>query len=207
MACIVNLFESLGGTPDTGGNWFFASAGPITFDYGVCPDAATEDTFSEGDQVGTGHTVCVDLTGVPAGSYVFTYVVPDGGVLADCGGSDCVGCSEITITIQESPVNGAPVEYCENDMGSYNLYDLLGNNPSTNGNWAVSVPLAWTEGQSNDDLGTNDFFKPSDLGPGVFTFTYTVNSDVECTNCSATVEVTIIAGSNPGEDAEVFICV
>lgn len=206
MACVVELYTALGAPKDTGGRWFLESAGPIDFEAGTCPGPLTPMLgVVAGDLVSAAHDACVDLTGLAAGDYLFRYVVPVGAGYEECE-VDCNDCATITITIQEGPADGAPVEYCENDMVSYNLYDLLGNTPSTNGNWACDVPANWTVGQSNDNNGTNDTFKPFSLTAGVYTFTYTVNSDITCTNCVAEVVVTITAADSSGEDGEVFIC-
>lgn len=204
MACIINLFSSLGGSPATGGNWFYAETGPHSFSYGNCPDAATPDTFSLGDQIGTGHNICVDLTGLAVGSYDFTYVVPSEAVYADCG-TGCTGCATVTITAQAGPENGAPVSYCENETACIILYDLLGNVPPITGSWEVSPAASFTEGDPAD--GSDDCFQPSVLGAGVFTFTYTVDHDGDCDNCSATVEVTITEAPSAGSDGAATVCI
>lgn len=208
MACVVDLFSALGGTPDTGGNWFYVSAPTINFAAGTCPTPGANADYDQYDQVGTGEDICVDLTGVAAGTYVFRYVVPAESGPLDCE-TGCTGCADITITVAESPENGAPVEYCENNMSCINLYGLLGNTPSTDGNWACTGDCPdpnWGTGYSNDDNGSNDCFMPSELGPGTYTFTYTVNSDVSCDNCSASVEVTVNAAESAGEDAGIQVC-
>lgn len=206
MACIVDLFGELGGTPESGGRWFYNSAGPTDLKVGVCPAAAT-DQFAvvQGDQVGTGDNVCVDLTGLAPGTYNFTYVVPVTADLNSCG-EDCAGCAEISINLVAGPEDGAPVEYCSNDTDQYNLYSLLGNIPNTVGNWVCDSPGDWTVGQTNDNNGANDYFIPSSLGAGVFVFTYTVDSDVACDNCTAEVEVTVTLADMAGEEATILVC-
>jgi large repetitive protein len=208
MACIVDLFGSLGGTPDTGGNWFYVSAPTINFAAGSCPTPGANADYDQFDPVGSGEDICVDLTGVAPGSYVFRYVVPGDAGPEDCS-EGCTGCAEITIVVAESPEDGAPVEYCENVMDCINLYDLLGNTPSTDGNWACTSGCGggdWGEGYSADNNGANDCFKPSELGEGSYTFTYTVNSDADCDNCSATVEVTINPAEDAGIDNPIQVC-
>ncbi len=206
MACIVDLFDELGGTPEAGGRWFFNSPGPTDLLVGVCPTAATpQNGVVSGDQVGTGDSVCLDLTGMTPGTYNFTYVVPVSEDLSSCG-EDCAGCAEIVITVEASPEDGAPVEFCSNDTSQQNLYGLLGNAPSVNGNWVCDNPGAWTTGQTNDNNGANDYFIPSSLGPGVYVFTYEINSDIECTNCTGSVEVTITEADMAGTDGTLLVC-
>lgn len=208
MACIVDLFAELGGTPDTGGNWYVTDAPAFPFDmaYGTCPAAATPLTgVVDNDQIGTGEDICVDLAGVGPGDYEFTYVVPSPEGPASCG-TDCIGCATVTITVHEAPVDGAPVEYCENDTDAYNLYALLGNAPSTDGNWSCDCG-AFT-GESDDNLGSNDTFMPSNIGVGVHTFTYTINSDPPgCAECVATIEVTVVEAPSAGTDGVAAVCV
>lgn len=210
MACVVNLFDALDGSPSTGGNWFYGANPSIDLVYGdgTCP--VTGSTFMgivEDDQIGTGEDICVDLTGVAAGSYLFVYITPGTDGPEDCG-IGCTGCATVTITTRTGPVDGDPVEYCDEDPTEYILYDLLGNTPSTVGNWTCDDPL-WTtsNGKSTNDIGDDDFVKPSTLPPGVYTFTYTVESFGECDNCVATVEVTIVAAPGAGADSDATICV
>jgi hypothetical protein len=204
MACIVDLFDTLLGTPDTGGRWFYVSAPTINFAAGTCPTVGANADYDQFDQVGSGDDVCVDLTGVAPGSYVFRYVVPDTAGPEDCS-EGCTGCAEITIVVAESPEDGDPVEYCENVTSCINLYNLLGNTPSTDGNWTIDPPNVGFV-PSNDDDGTNDCFIPEDLGEGVYTFTYTVNSGNDCDNCSASVEVTINPAQSAGDDETIQVC-
>lgn len=208
MACIVDLFSELGGTPDTGGNWYVTDAPGYPFDmaYGTCPAAATPLTITAVNQiVGSGEDICVDMAGVTPGSYEFTYVLPDPNDPTDCG-TDCISCATVTIDVREAPEDGDPVEYCENDNDSYNLYALLGNTPSTDGNWSCDCG-AFT-GESDDNVGNNDTFIPSNIGVGVHTFTYTVNSDPGgCAECVATVEVTVIEAPSAGTDGTASVCV
>lgn len=205
MACIVSLFDVLGGTPDTGGNWFFHSGDTFEFSYGTCPAAATVFTggASPGDPIGTGHDICVDLSGT-TGTYVFAYVVPPESAWEDCG-TGCVECAYVTIDVVAPPEDGDPLEICVGGPVQ-TLYDLLGNTPSTDGNWSCD-PDVWVNGKSEDDNGANDTFDPSDFSPGVYTFTYTVNSGVSCSNCVAEVVVTITAGPDGGDNSSATICV
>lgn len=208
MACIVNLFDSLEGTPATGGNWFYGASPSIDLLYGTCPAAATPIVgIMPDDPIGTGEDICVDLTGVADGSYDFVYVTPGTDDPSDCG-TGCTGCSTVTIITREGPIDGAPVEYCDEDPTEYILYDLLGNVPSTIGDWTCDDP-SWTtlNGKSTNGIGDDDFVKPSTLAPGIYTFTYTVASTPGCTTCVATVEVTIVAAPGAGADSDATICV
>lgn len=205
--CAVNLFANLSGSPDPGGNWYYASAGPLSVDVGTCPATDMPTVLNTDDQVGTGHNVCVDFEDVPPGAYVFTYVVPDPSTRDDCG-EGCVGCANLTVNIVESPENGAPVEVCVNEGVMY-LYPLLGNSPSTNGNWECTSGCGgadWGTGYSSDDNGANDFIDTTELGAGVYTFTYTVNSAFPCDTCSASVVITIVEGPDGGESETIKVC-
>lgn len=224
MACIVDLFAELGGTPDTGGNWYlieepnnFAGV-PFDIKAGACPAAATTVSILAADQIIlSGENVCVDLELNDVGDWVFQYVVPDPSEPADCN-TGCVDCSIVTISVLEKPLDGDPVEYCGNDCDVVNLYGLLGNAPSTAGDWSYSGPGTWgpSNGQSVDGLGTNDTFapgtnppcsSPAGLGVGVHTFTYTITNEGGCTNCVATVEVTVVEAPSAGVDGDASICV
>lgn len=205
MACTINLFEQLGGTPETGGNWFVTGGPfPFTLNFGTCPDAGTPlNVPAAHTQVGVGYNICIDLTGAPQGPYVFTYVKPEDRTSESCS-FDCVGCTTVTINTTQQP-EGGEAEYCANVADCINLYDLLGNSPSTNGNWE-SLNAPWPQGQSNDDNGANDCFRPIDFGAGTFEFKYTINSDVPCDNCSASVVVTLTPAPNPGETNSIVFC-
>lgn len=214
MACVVSLFDTLGGTKDTGGNWYITAkpAGqglPFNINYGegvACPTTGnTLNVDTLWKAIGTGEEICVDLTGVEPGDYVFKYVVPDPGDPDDCG-VGCNDCSEVTITVIEAPLDGDPIEICENDPTQYFLLTLLNGTPNAVGNW--EGPVEWGTGQSPNDNGADDFFTAGDLGPGVFTFTYTVVSDPPgCAECVATVEVTVTSAPMAGDDGSATICV
>lgn len=214
MACIVDLFAQLEGSPDTGGNWFYTGAAPATFSADTCPNdpPAATASYSPGDQLGTGEDICVDLTGLSPDSYEFTYVLPSPNTPDDCG-VDCVACATVTVEVLAAPVDGDPVEYCSGDCDPVNLYGLLGNTPSTSGDWSYSGPGTWgpSGGQSVDGLGNNDTFKPctaTGIGVGVHTFTYTVESDPSgCAECVATVEVTVVEAPDAGSDGVAAVCV
>ena len=213
MACVVSLFDTLGGTKDTGGNWYITAkpAGqglPFNINYGegvACPTTGnTLNVDAIWKAIGTGEEICVDLSGVAPGDYEFTYVVPDPSDPDDCG-VGCNDCSVVTITVVDAPVDGDPVEFCENETSPQNLLALLGGSPNANGNW--NGPVEWVTGESDDDNGANDSFIPNELGEGVFTFTYTVANTESCADCQATVEVTITAAPMAGDDGSATICV
>jgi hypothetical protein len=205
--CPLNLFANLGGSPDTGGNWFYAGLNPITVKAGTCPDADTPTNLDIDVQVLSGHNICIDFEDVSPGTYRFTYVVPDGAVRDQCN-VNCVGCADLIVNILAAPVDGEPIEICEGD-GLFYLFNLLGNTPSTNGNWACSSGCGgddWGVGYSPDNNGANDYFVASDLGPGSYIFTYTLNSAVPCDTCDADVRVDIIAGPVAGDSETIKVC-
>ncbi|ULC59421.1 gliding motility-associated C-terminal domain-containing protein [Flaviramulus sp. BrNp1-15] len=105
-----NLFDELGGTPDTGGTW----SGPLT--------------TSNGD-LGT-----VNISSLTtAGTYVFTYTVSSSGVCPD-------STSNVSITVYETLTSGTPsannpASFCESGLpASFDLFTLI-ENYDPDGQW------------------------------------------------------------------------
>ncbi len=109
-----NLFDELGGTPDTSGTW----AGPL----------ATSN----------GHLGTVNIaTLTVAGVYTFTYTVPGSGACPDA-------ISSVVITVYETLTSGIPsaadpATFCESGVPSaFDLFTLL-DNEDPNGQWTAGT--------------------------------------------------------------------
>ncbi|RAJ18212.1 gliding motility-associated C-terminal domain-containing protein [Olleya aquimaris] len=136
-----NLYDVLGGTPDTTGSW----SGPLP---------------TTGGHLGT-----VNISTLTApGDYVFTYTVPSTGVCPD-------GVSTVTITIYPVLSSGVPsaanpATFCVADLpAAYDLFLLL-DNEDPNGQWSQNG----TNLTSPADLtgltpGTYDFIYTQNLAP------------------------------------------
>lgn len=200
--CPVDLWALVGAPKTEGGNWFYTS-GPVSYeiDYGTCPTAPTPLVVNPGDQVGTGHNICVGFHDNTE-QIVFTYVTPGSAGLEDCG-FDCIDCATITFDFVVPGSEGV-LEVCTSD-DQINLFDLLTGDPYTVGNWAkISGSGGWVNGKSNDNDGTNDYFIPNDFPAGVHVFRYTI--DTYCDQCSMTVTVTILPTVDPGLGASITTC-
>lgn len=153
----INLFDSLGGTPQTGGTWTPALAsGSGLFD--PAQDAA--------------------------GVYIYTVF-----------GIDPCADASATVTVEVIPeanagTNGNLV-LCNSDSPQ-NLFDSLGGTPQTGGTWSPALAS-----------GTG-MFDPRVDAAGIYT--YTVKGTSPCGDASATVEVTINQGVDPGISGTLEIC-
>ncbi len=109
-----NLFDELGGTPDTNGIW----SGPLT--------------------TTNGHLGTVNITTLTTpGNHVFTYTVPSNGACPESS-------STVTITIYETFISGTPsaanpATFCVVDLPSaFDLFTLL-ENEDPNGQWTQGM--------------------------------------------------------------------
>ncbi|WP_299551948.1 gliding motility-associated C-terminal domain-containing protein [Seonamhaeicola sp.] len=140
-----NLFDELGGTPDTTGAW----SGPL----------ATSN----------GHLGTVNISTLTTpGNYTFTYTVPSTGVCPD-------GVSTVVITVHETLSSGIPsglnpATYCESQLpGSFDLFTLIENYDS-NGQWTQGTLSTDPVVTSPIDLsgftaGTYNFTYTQNLAP------------------------------------------
>ncbi|XLS30176.1 gliding motility-associated C-terminal domain-containing protein [Flavobacteriaceae bacterium M23B6Z8] len=106
---------------------------------------------------------------------VYTYTVTGANACADDS-------AEITVSISTAPNAGAnnSVTFCADDS-AINLFDLLGINTDSGGNWSGPGTL------TNGDQGT---FDPASGTPG--SYTYTVAGTGACEDATATVVVEVI---------------
>ncbi|WP_396602298.1 gliding motility-associated C-terminal domain-containing protein [Algibacter sp. R77976] len=157
----IDLFTGLDGTQDTGGTW--------------------QNDDGAGSLLGN----ILDVTGVSAGTYNYTYLVT--------GSAPCVDDSEtITITI-EAPLNaGATInptlDTCSNN-GTTDLFSLLGG---------ADAGGVWSPAMSS----TTGVFNPLVDAEGTYTYTLT-NS---CGTFTNQVEVTVTLAPNAGVDNTLAIC-
>ncbi|MCF7559269.1 gliding motility-associated C-terminal domain-containing protein [Sabulilitoribacter multivorans] len=140
-----NLFDELGGTPDTTGSW----SGPLT--------------------TSNGHLGTVNIsTLTTAGTYTFVYTVPSTGVCPD-------GTSNVTITVHETLSSGTPsaanpASFCEASLpAAFDLFSLL-ENEDPNGQWTQGTTSSDPVVTSPIDLtaftpGTYDFTYTQNLSP------------------------------------------
>lgn len=124
------------------------------------------------------------------GTFDFTYTI-DGNACPDASAT-----VEVSIGRQASAGTGGDFTYCES-QGTINIFDLLSDNPEIGGTW-------------NDVNGsgqlTGDSLVLTDLGFGLYSFTYTVTSDAPCPDSSATINLTIENQANAGRDSIAQIC-
>ncbi|TXG37470.1 gliding motility-associated C-terminal domain-containing protein [Seonamhaeicola maritimus] len=140
-----DLFDELGGTPDTTGTW----SGPLT--------------------TSNGHSGTVNIsTLTTAGNYTFTYTVPSTGFCPD-------GVSTVVITVYETLTSGIPsgvnpATYCESQLPTnFDLGTLLSGQDS-NGLWTQGTLSTDPVVTSPIDLsgltvGTHNFTYSQNLAP------------------------------------------
>ncbi|WP_179020568.1 gliding motility-associated C-terminal domain-containing protein [Winogradskyella forsetii] len=233
----VDLFNSLGGTPDVGGTWTPAlTSGTGIFDPAV--DAAGTYTYTVSS---TGST-CPDATAEVAVTFA---QIPDAGTdgtLDICSSDSTVdlidglgGTPQTVGTWSPTLASGTGLFDPTVDVAADYTYTI--NNSCGTSSAIVSVTIsvandAGTDGSiefcSNDaatdlfdSLGgtpeTNGTWTPAlTSGTGVFdpsvdaagTYTYTVSDDTStCPDAMASVEVTVIAPPNAGIDDTLNICI
>jgi gliding motility-associated-like protein len=144
-AAAFDLFDELGGTPDTIGTW----TGPLT----------TTNGFSGTVNISTLTT---------AGVYTFIYTVPSNGVCPESS-------ANVTITVHETFTSGIlsasnPAIFCEMDLpAAFDLFSLLENEDS-NGLWTQGTTSADPMVTSPIDLtaltaGTYNFTYTQNVSP------------------------------------------
>ncbi|MDN5202572.1 gliding motility-associated C-terminal domain-containing protein [Fulvivirgaceae bacterium BMA10] len=165
-----DLFASLGGTPDAGGVWT--------------------------DLDGSGGTITgndIDLTGVTAGTYRFSYTVSS----APCPDATAT----LTLNVIQAPDSGvdAPITACITDP-AVDLFAALGGTPDAGGTW---VDVNGIGGLTGNIL---DLTASTAIVGGSYTFTYTVNGAAPCADATSTVTVNVTATFDAGTDNTVNAC-
>jgi len=150
-----DLFMLLDGTQDTNGTWY--------------------------DGVDTsGSTVAnpLDISGLTAGTYNYTYTVP---VIGTCSDADVT----VQIIVLPRPNTGIPTPaiFCENDLVANSPLDLFGQ---LAGNDAGGT---WSDDNASGALSGSDV-DLTVLTIGSYNFTYSISAANGCTN-SSTVTVTV----------------
>ncbi|RXJ50178.1 gliding motility-associated C-terminal domain-containing protein [Gelidibacter gilvus] len=233
----LDLFESLGGTPETGGIWSPAlTSGTGVFDpaqdasgiytytvQGIAPcgdaTATVNVTVNPGSEPGINGnlTVCVDsapedlfnsLGGTPqtggtwspalaSGTGVFNPAQDAAGIYSYtiAGISPC-GDATSTVTVTVNPLanagSNASLILCSHEAPQ-DLFDILGGTPETGGIWSPALAS-----------GTG-VFDPALDAAGIYT--YTVQGIAPCGDATATVNVTVNPGSEPGINGSLTVCV
>ncbi|NNC48946.1 MAG: gliding motility-associated C-terminal domain-containing protein [Flaviramulus sp.] len=139
-----NLFDELGGTPDTTGSW----TGPLT--------------------TTNGHLGTVNISTLTANTYVFTYTVPSTGFCPDGIATVTITVYETFSSGTPSALN--PTSYCESTLPSaFDLFTLL-DNEDVGGQWTQGTTSSDPIVTSPIDLtgfttGTYDFTYTQNLTP------------------------------------------
>ena len=232
----INLFDILGGTPETGGTWSPAlNSGTGIFDPAI--DSAGVYTYTL-----TGTPPCTDVS---ANVEVLIIEEPDAGMDAVVNICDNNGSIDLFDTLDGTPEVGGTWTPALNSgtnifdplvdaVGTY-TYTVTGTSPCADATATVTIsvtpfPNAGIDGSvtvcSNDStidlfdsLGgtpeTGGTWTPqltSNLGifdPSVDTagiYTYTISGTGPCSDNSATVEVSIEIAPDAGEDAILNLC-
>lgn len=127
-----------------------------------------------------------------SGIYTYTYV-QDPSVCSD---------NEATVTIQIGPYTGVPspnVSACD-DVESFNLFLAFDGTelaPQQNGTWRNSVTNVPLSGST---------INPKDLGPGNYSYTYTIAAVASCPQQSATVSVSVFRKPVSGTPRNLSLC-
>lgn len=158
---LVDLFTGLQGTPQPGGSWVdLSGTGGVTGQF-------------------------FNATTVPAGSYVFRYVLSG---TANCAADQ----AEVTVNVvaARNPGTNGSIVVCSNSA-PFNLFTQLGGNPQSGGVWTNggTVPAVYNP-QAND--------------PGVFT--YTLIGTSPCPNATATVTVGEVPAPIAGVSTTTMVC-
>ena len=201
------LFNALGGNPDSGGTWSPTPAGAGTYTYTLsatanCPAASAQVVVSEepAQNAGTNGTLTIcegetvtttelfnALGGNPdsggtwsptlAGAGTYTYTLP--------ATANCPAVSAQVVVTEEPALDAGSngtLTICEGDMvTTTQLFNALGGNPDTGGTWS-----------------------PTPAGAGTYTYTHAATAN--CPATSAEVVVTEEAALDPGSNGTLTIC-
>ncbi|WP_406685034.1 gliding motility-associated C-terminal domain-containing protein [Seonamhaeicola sp. MEBiC1930] len=171
-----NLFDELGGSPDTNGTW----SGPL----------ATINGY-----LGTVNISTLTTPNI----YTFTYTVPANGT---CPKSS----SNVFITIHEALNSGTvstinPATFCEQNLpASFDLFTLL-DNEDAGGQWTIGTTSSDPVISSQIDLSTGSFT----LGTYNFTYTQNILPN-PCNEESTTVQVVVLSDPNAGNAVNQTFC-
>jgi len=234
----VNLFNSLGGTPDSGGTWSpVLNSGTGIFDANVdlagiytytqisptalCNDdtATVNVSISEASDAGENAsvTLCTNLGttnlfdslgGTPQAGGTWSPTLNSGTGLFDpvldaegtytyiiTGISPCPDdTATVTVSIETVPDAGldGTLQICSSNA-PVDLFDSLGGNPETGGNWIPTL------------ASSTGVFDPNIDPEGSYTYTF-VSASGECPDNAASVTVSITEAADAGLDGAIDLC-
>ncbi|MCH2081782.1 MAG: right-handed parallel beta-helix repeat-containing protein, partial [Saprospiraceae bacterium] len=159
------------------------------------PDLGGFWTDDSGSGVNLGNPTAVSFAGVFPGNYNYTYTVNG---IAPCGNSTAT----LNVTVEQAPnagQNGALSICFSIAPTATNLFAALNGSPNPGGIW------------SDDDFTGVNLANPfvvdfSNIPPGIYNFTYTLNTSAVCPPSTATVTLTIDPAPNAGTDGSAEIC-
>lgn len=180
-ACTLDLFDQLGGSPDTGGSW-------------------TQTSGPQSITISGGHLGTITMGSATAGTYTFSYKF-----------NDIDTPSVVTLVLGTPPTAGTSASINSTEgAGAITLVDQLGGTPDAGGTWTVSpTPPSgvFDAGAGTYDPASGD----GSLAGTQYVFTYSVtkagtDADCDCCTKTATVTVTVFTGGTVGNDVSINIC-
>ncbi|WP_303318667.1 gliding motility-associated C-terminal domain-containing protein [Flavivirga abyssicola] len=133
----------------------------------------------------------INITGLTVGPYTFNYTIDNG---------TCTDTEPITITILPAPESGTPIasmpEFCQGDIQTVNLFDLLTGENQTG---------TWNDDDASGALSINEV-TIGGLGSGTYNFTFDVDAIGGCDDADVTVSITINPLPNTGTPAPAIYC-
>ncbi|MDD7885589.1 gliding motility-associated C-terminal domain-containing protein [Flavivirga sp. 57AJ16] len=149
-------------------------------------------TWTDDDTTGALTGSNLDLTALVIGSYNFTYTITDA--------STCTNSSIVTVTINDAPESGTPIatfpEFCEGDIQTVNLFDLLTDEDQTG---------TWNDDDTSGALSGNEVAIGS-LTSGTYDFTFDVDAIGSCDDANVTVSIIINPLPNTGTPTPTIYC-
>jgi gliding motility-associated-like protein len=232
----INLFDSLGGTPDTGGTWSpELASGTGIFD----PNSDAEGIYSYSI---SSASACTEVS---SSVNVSVETAPEAGENTSLGICDDTGTINLFDRLVGSPDTGgtwSPVLSNGGNIfdptidaeGTY-TYTILGTSPCVDDSASITITIGETQNSGSDasiELCTNDnlidlfyslggspdtggTWSPTlTSGTGLFdptidiegTYTYTISGNPPCGDASSIVNVTLSIGPNAGTDNTITIC-
>jgi gliding motility-associated-like protein len=232
----VDLFDSLGGTPDTGGTWSPAlSSGTGIFD----PTLDPEDTYTYSI---SGTTTCADASSSVNVSLEMAPEAGDNTAIEVCDNNGTIdlfdsldGTPDTGGTWSPNLSSGTNIFDPTLDTDGTYIYTVIGASPCIDDSASITITVNETANAGNnasinlcnnsadidlfDSLGgtpeTGGTWSPSlASGTGVFNpsidaegiYTYTLTGVPPCGDTSATINVTLSEVSNAGTDASITVC-
>lgn len=145
------------------------------------------------DDDGTGAMAAgiFDASAVALGTYDFSYFISGSG---PCPGATTTVTVSV-VTAADAGGNGATT-LC-NDLSSFDLFTLLTGTPTSGGSWLDNDATGALSGQT---------FDATQVGAGVYSFTYIANSLGVCPDDSADVTITVNQAPDGGNNGVIPVC-